>query len=184
MSTKKYCCACRAYQCLCPTNVDVPGSVCVECDNGWHIDDSGQRKHAPPLSDLEFKDQTDPEANGRQPQYGECRYSQSFTLEDGRKLIIHMGKEGVANVRKVVMDQFADEQFEINGESTEVIAMLLFCPKCGTQHVDAPEPENGWTNPPHKSHLCHACQTVWRPARQFTNGVASIRSRGSRDTWP
>ncbi|RQS85137.1 hypothetical protein [Burkholderia seminalis] len=81
------------------------------------------------------------------------------------------------------------------------IPMLLFCPRCGTQHVDAPETEPGrlissgpnagravapkvtWDNPPHRSHLCHACGIVWRPADVATVGVESIETRGKADTW-
>lgn len=74
----------------------------------------------------------------------------------------------------------------------EPIDMLLFCPKCGVQHVDAPEKAseghpvlyaNAWTNSPHRSHLCHACGTIWRPADVPTNGVAAIQTRGKADTW-
>lgn len=61
--------------------------------------------------------------------------------------------------------------------------MVLPCPVCGLRHVDAPEPEKGWTNPPHKSHLCHGCGTIWRPASVPTNGVATVASRGQDDTW-
>jgi hypothetical protein len=61
---------------------------------------------------------------------------------------------------------------------------VLPCPACGLLHVDAPEPENEWTNPPHKSHLCHGCGVVWRPADVPTNGVARAETRGERDTWP
>lgn len=63
------------------------------------------------------------------------------------------------------------------------IPMLLFCPACGAQHVDAPEPETGWDNPPHKSHTCHGCGTIWRPADVETVGVAEITTRGEADTW-
>jgi hypothetical protein len=63
-----------------------------------------------------------------------------------------------------------------------VIDMILPCPKCGLQHVDAPEPENGWDNPPHKSHLCHGCGTIFRPADVPTNGVAQIKTRGENDS--
>lgn len=63
------------------------------------------------------------------------------------------------------------------------IPMLLFCPKCRTQHVDAPEPEREWTNPPHKSHLCHGCGLIWRPADVPTVGVEKINTRGDADTW-
>jgi hypothetical protein len=58
--------------------------------------------------------------------------------------------------------------------------MVLFCPKCGLQHVDAPTPD--WTNPPHRSHLCHECGCVWRPADVPTNGVALIQTCGVADT--
>ncbi|MCA8120485.1 hypothetical protein LGN07_17320 [Burkholderia cepacia] len=75
----------------------------------------------------------------------------------------------------------------------EPIDMLLYCPKCGVQHIDHAEPavehEHGavefeaWDNPPHRSHLCHACGTIWRPADVPTNGVAAIQTRGKADTW-
>lgn len=57
------------------------------------------------------------------------------------------------------------------------------------QHIDAPDygatgnPEP-WTNPPHRSHLCHGCDCVWRPADVSTNGVAELKTRGKADTWP
>lgn len=63
------------------------------------------------------------------------------------------------------------------------VDVLLFCPRCHAQHIDAPEVGTGWANPPHKSHLCHQCGTVWRPADVPTNGVAAIATRGERDTW-
>jgi hypothetical protein len=63
------------------------------------------------------------------------------------------------------------------------IDMILPCPKCGTIHVDTPEPEKGWDNPPHKSHLCHSCGCIWRPADIPTNGVATIKTRGKNDTY-
>lgn len=62
------------------------------------------------------------------------------------------------------------------------IPMLLFCPACGTQHVDAPESAE-WTNPPHRSHLCHNCGCIWRPADVPTIGVERIETRGKADTW-
>lgn len=64
------------------------------------------------------------------------------------------------------------------------IPMILFCPYCGLQHIDAPEPDKGWTNPPHKSHLCHDCGHVWRPADVATTGVESLTTVGEKDTLP
>lgn len=74
--------------------------------------------------------------------------------------------------------------------------LILFCPACGLQHIDRPEVKahnpigegqgtsEGWTNPPHRSHLCHQCGNVWRPADVATNGVASIKTRGAKDSLP
>jgi hypothetical protein len=73
------------------------------------------------------------------------------------------------------------------------IDMVLFCPKCGCQHVDAPEeathrglvtmPEfEAWDNPPHKSHLCHGCGHIWRPADVPTNGVVAVKTKGTADS--
>lgn len=61
------------------------------------------------------------------------------------------------------------------------IPMVLHCPSCGFQHVDKPEPERGWDNPPHKSHLCARCGSIWRPADIETIGVEKIATRGKAD---
>lgn len=80
--------------------------------------------------------------------------------------------------------------------STEtVIDMVLHCPKCGLQHIDAPESgrlisggpfagrvREGWSNPPHRSHLCHGCGYIWRPADVPTNGVAAVKTKGKADS--
>ena len=39
-----------------------------------------------------------------------------------------------------------------------------------------------WLNPPHKSHRCSNCNTVWRPADVPTNGVERAKTVGSNDT--
>lgn len=70
------------------------------------------------------------------------------------------------------------------GQEPSPIPMVLHCPNCDEQHIDAPEPGTDWDNPPHKSHLCHACGCIWRPADVPTDGVASIKTRGKADTWP
>jgi predicted RNA-binding Zn-ribbon protein involved in translation (DUF1610 family) len=85
------------------------------------------------------------------------------------------------------------------------INMVLHCPNCGEQHIDAPSPDipgsvmrdgkwvdvpcvikandpNAWTNPPHRSHLCDACGHIWRPADVATNGVAEINTKGKKDS--
>lgn len=75
---------------------------------------------------------------------------------------------------------------------TLVVDMLLFCPSCGTQHIDSPERSLGpgnteridWDNPPHRSHLCQDCGHIWRPSDVHTNGVATLRSKGVNDSTP
>jgi hypothetical protein len=83
------------------------------------------------------------------------------------------------------------------------IDMVLHCPKCGKQHIDAPEmtwkealeatgrsvpPEaeeahgRKWTNRPHRSHLCHGCGHIWRPADVPTNGVQAVKTTGKADS--
>ncbi len=83
-------------------------------------------------------------------------------------------------------------------ETPAPIPMVLHCPKCGMQHIDAPEPgrdiwtnsaENpiveigGWKNPDHRSHLCHGCGTIWRPADVPTTGVKATATKGKADNW-
>jgi len=94
---------------------------------------------------------------------------------------------------------------------TKPLDVVLFCPSCGTSHIDEPEsgdayrarvemaqladyvsesgtdgPEARWTNPPHRSHLCRTedggCGHVWRPADVPTNGVAAISTKGKHDS--
>lgn len=75
-------------------------------------------------------------------------------------------------------------------ELAQPIDMILHCPACHMQHIDAPEcnfpdklaaAQGLWTNPPHRSHLCHGCGHIWRPADVPTNGVAAIKTKGKSD---
>ena len=88
------------------------------------------------------------------------------------------------------------------------IDMVLHCPKCGMQHIDKDNHDElrieaaelgvdregereldrwiearEWPNPPHRSHLCQnrKCGHIWRPADVPTNGVAAIKTAGTRD---
>lgn len=70
------------------------------------------------------------------------------------------------------------------------VDMLLYCPNCGNQHIDEPDPKRGWLNPPHTSHECQFCDQsngepfVWRPSDRYTNGVAKINTSGKVDCDP
>ncbi|WP_247896103.1 hypothetical protein [Azospirillum brasilense] len=63
------------------------------------------------------------------------------------------------------------------------LPMLLFCPRCGLQHIDAPDERAGWTYSPHRSHLCADCGCIWRPADVPTSGVLAIATSGKADNW-
>ncbi len=69
---------------------------------------------------------------------------------------------------------------------SDPIPTILYCPECGLQHIDGAENnltgDAAWTNPPHRSHLCHGCGHIWRPADVPTNGVAQIETRGLKDS--
>lgn len=66
----------------------------------------------------------------------------------------------------------------------EPVPAIIHCPRCGTQHVDKPEPEINWTNPDHKSHKCKLCKAIFRTADVPTVGVEAVKTRGEADTWP
>jgi hypothetical protein len=83
-------------------------------------------------------------------------------------------------------DDEADAQIDASLSGLQSIAgpipMVLHCPACGVQHIDAPENKGRWTNPPHRSHLCHYCGHVWRPADVATTGVLAIATKGKNDS--
>jgi hypothetical protein len=54
------------------------------------------------------------------------------------------------------------------------IPLVLWCPKCTGQHIDKPDYSVGWTNPPHRTHLCNWCGHKWRPYPIATFGVATL----------
>ena len=82
----------------------------------------------------------------------------------------------------------------LRAQLAEPIDMVLHCPACGMQHIDAveelpmPMPGSsfegsaGWANPPHRSHLCHGCGHIWRPADVPTNGVEAVKTCGKADS--
>jgi hypothetical protein len=74
--------------------------------------------------------------------------------------------------------------WRVLAEAREPVPMILFCPACGIQHIDRSDPENGWLNPPHRSHLCATCRHIWRPADIPTVGVAAIATRAQLDVGP
>jgi NTP pyrophosphatase (non-canonical NTP hydrolase) len=96
------------------------------------------------------------------------------------------GREGIdldAELTRKLKDNWSKAPLKVAEILPAPIPMLLFCPDCGMQHVDAPEPENDWTNPPHLSHKCHGCNLVWRPADVPTVGVLKIRTKGKGDSY-
>jgi hypothetical protein len=116
--------------------------------------------------------------------------------EDLRKILAH------SSAGWQTAEQISNARDELVGSSfQQPICMVLYCPRCGAQHIDKEETENEylfriqrpsvipgdnapprWTNPPHKSHLCQICKAIWRPAEVYTTGVQSIKA-GKNDTW-
>lgn len=104
--------------------------------------------------------------------------------------IEHIVGTAVAHLEDVRYDQ-------VNGLfPMPPIDMVLHCPSCFMQHIDEPEkcPDEGcphygtehthpdlWQNPPHKSHKCHYCNRIWRPADVETNGVLVTKTHGEKD---
>lgn len=90
--------------------------------------------------------------------------------------------------RPAVTQDFRATEFDTyaaaEAGAREPLPMLLFCPACNMQHVDAPQPEKDWANPPHRSHECQGCGYVWRPADALTTGVAAIATKGKADRSP
>ncbi|WP_186126417.1 hypothetical protein [Burkholderia gladioli] len=108
-----------------------------------------------------------------------------------RSLLVGSGYTALMS-KVVKMEREVDAAPAAPVAEAKPIPMLLFCPRCGTQHIDAPEDAEcdgevvhsaGWSNPPHRSHLCHACDCIWRPADVATVGVEAIETRGKADTW-
>src|SRR5262245_40957344 len=70
-----------------------------------------------------------------------------------------------------------DERDRLKGEVERLrnipVDALLDCPKCGESHIDKPQPEKNWTNPPHRTHECQKCGHLWRPYDVATNGVTN-----------
>jgi hypothetical protein len=77
----------------------------------------------------------------------------------------------VREIESVTDDDTLDALL-VDFEQQPPIDMLLFCPRCKTQHVD--HAKGDWTNPPHATHTCATCGTLWRPSNANTNGVAAL----------
>ncbi|MBB0026785.1 hypothetical protein [Ralstonia pickettii] len=96
------------------------------------------------------------------------------------------------------MTDWIDEQLTALAATAKPVDMLLLCPACGMQHIDAVETgttlsRSGldtltetevvtWSNPPHRTHMCHGCGHQWRPADVATNGVAELKTKGRNDS--
>lgn len=93
-----------------------------------------------------------------------------------------MRDDGLIDLKPFVLAERLDAA-EARAESP--IDMVLYCPKCDVQHIDAPDERTpDWKNPSHKSHLCHGCGHIWRPSDHPTNGVASLPSGKDAATTP
>lgn len=76
------------------------------------------------------------------------------------------------------MGAVAADRMQLPPTATAPVDMLLYCPACLDQHIDAPKGD--WTNPPHKTRQCQnpKCRHLWRPSDYPTNGVSKIKTSG------
>lgn len=95
-------------------------------------------------------------------------------VEAGRKALYEPALDDAERVQTLYSTMRA-----IAPRRVEPVDMLLWCPACGTQHIDAPNGD--WQNPPHRSHLCAHCSWQWRPSDTPTNGVAALHTAGKHD---
>jgi hypothetical protein len=102
-------------------------------------------------------------------------------LLDSVDSLPHLAQEGRPDLAQIPLEIYLFTDLAIAWE--RAVPMILHCPCCHRQHIDAPDPATGWTNPPHKSHKCQYCGAIWRPADIETFGVARIATRGREDTW-
>jgi hypothetical protein len=58
----------------------------------------------------EFRTKDHPQANGKKAQYGDVEYRLTFPLEDGTDLFVVCGKEGMRNLRNVVLAELCDDE--------------------------------------------------------------------------
>lgn len=111
---------------------------------------------------------------------------------EGEQHLFRRDDEDAAAYSALVDDARKENDELIRAEGEGPIPMVLHCPACGLQHIDAPDLDDihwidgarsiPWTNPPHRSHLCQGCGHIWRPADVPTEGVAAVQTRGSADS--
>lgn len=108
-------------------------------------------------------------------------------LQDHRQRHVYCSPMSVDSVQNKARETAASV---IRVVQAAPVPMILYCPACGTQHIDAPSPGadlgeisfQKWDNPPHRSHLCGACGHIWRPADVPTTGVHEIKTKGKNDS--
>lgn len=59
---------------------------------------------------------------------------------------------------------------------TRPLPVVITCPECGEEHVDAVDPVTGidWSKRKHHEHQCSVCKYLWTPALIPTVGVKSL----------
>lgn len=140
-------------------------------------------------------------AGAGDPQRDAHRGGNSYDASMLRELLCVIHRDGGHYVEKHGIEKaVADAAGLVLAAVNHPIDMVLHCPLCKLQHVDSEEDHTDecglfhfasrecdchrWDNPPHRTHKCHGCGTLWRPADVPTNGVQAITTRGKADTWP
>lgn len=102
-------------------------------------------------------------------------FKQIKVFVDTASVLTWRAREGKSTETVQEMSAALSRLFETLVEKCEVpINMVLHCPNCHVQHVDAPDEGLGWKNPPHRTHQCGQCGALWRPSHACTNGVQEL----------
>lgn len=80
----------------------------------------------------------------------------------------------------VVIDNPSGDKIPIYAAESKPVDMILFCPNCGLQHIDAPSDVEDCR----LSHTCGYCNYTFRPSDVPTNGVPAILTAGKADHQP
>lgn len=87
-------------------------------------------------------------------------------LPDGRHVFAENSMKNFQMAYSAFMGAFSFEAKKL------ITPMILYCPKCGLQHIDV----NEWATKTHTIHRCEGCFNEWQPALIPTVGVEDLES--------
>lgn len=86
--------------------------VCPEHEMPKQRNDETNKTLCCDCAGFQYRCKDDPERNGRKPIAGEQRFTLSFPLEDGSRLQLHMGREGMNHFENFIANMMIDDSNE------------------------------------------------------------------------